>query len=372
MTGGRSPRFESPMKVTIIARYTPGALRYFEKKVNPKEDSYEEALEKVFAQLGDNNFFIKKELEKRGHQVQFLVYNWELGYDLLAKEWNIEDAQDSRELLIEQIERYQPNILFVGSFFELYRNTLPELKNKTSSRIISWISCPLPQDLELKAVDKVFTGLPPHEERFKGLGIDTEVKIIGFPSDLKLTSTAKNFDVGFIGAVNGLFTKEKYHNYRTELLKILSRNITVDKWGYGFKSTTGFKSALKKALRDPALLKDYHGEIWGFDMLKKLAQFRIGLNCHGEVAGDHAVNHRIFETTGVGSLLLTDEKKFLSRYFEPGKEVVTYSSPEDCLKKIKWLLKHPEKIEEISAAGKNRTLSDYKLASFVDRLEQSF
>ena len=39
---------------------------------------------------------------------------------------------------------------------------------------------------------------------------------------------------------------------------------------------------------------------------------------------------RLFEATGVGTLLVTDWKKNLHEMFEPGKEVIVYHSPEEC------------------------------------------
>ena len=58
----------------------------------------------------------------------------------------------------------------------------------------------------------------------------------------------------------------------------------------------------------PALARSYRGEAWGLAMLRALARARVGLNRHSRVAGGHANNLRLFETTGVGTALLTDRK----------------------------------------------------------------
>ena len=81
------------------------------------------------------------------------------------------------------------------------------------------------------------------------------------------------------------------------------------------------------------------------------------MNIHIGVAGDYAGNMRIFEVTGVGSCLLTDNKKNMSDLFEPGKEVVVYDSPEDCIAKVKWLLENENERKKIAGSGQKKTLN---------------
>ena len=56
-----------------------------------------------------------------------------------------------------------------------------------------------------------------------------------------------------------------------------------------------------------------------------LRDSRITLNHHGNVPA-FANNLRLYEATGVGTLLITDWKPDLHEVFEPGKEVVAYRS----------------------------------------------
>jgi spore maturation protein CgeB len=76
----------------------------------------------------------------------------------------------------------------------------------------------------------------------------------------------------------------------------------------------------------------------------------------------------------VGAFLLTDDKKNLGTLFEPGKEVVTYSSPEEAIKLIDYYLDHPEEREAIARAGQQRTLREHtyhqRLQELVEILER--
>lgn len=95
----------------------------------------------------------------------------------------------------------------------------------------------------------------------------------------------------------------------------------------------------------------------------------IGFNIHIDCAGDYAANMRLFETTGVGTCLLTDKKSNLSELFKDGEEVITYSSVDDCLDKIKWLLDNPIECRRIARNGQQRTLKDH---NFENRVEHFF
>jgi spore maturation protein CgeB len=116
--------------------------------------------------------------------------------------------------------------------------------------------------------------------------------------------------------------------------------------------------ALQPSIRKP---------LFGLEMLKALSRCRIGFNCHIEATGQHAGNVRLFEITGVGACLVTDWKVNMHELFEPDVEAVTYTSPEDLIEKIKWLLDHPAERNQIAARGQQRTLRDH---SFEKRAAQ--
>ena len=68
---------------------------------------------------------------------------------------------------------------------------------------------------------------------------------------------------------------------------------------------------------------------------------------------------RLFEATGMGSLLLTDKKDNLSKLFEIDKEIVTYTCKEEASEKVQYLIDNPHKASEIALAGQARTLKNH-------------
>jgi spore maturation protein CgeB len=94
-------------------------------------------------------------------------------------------------------------------------------------------------------------------------------------------------------------------------------------------------------------------------MYKVLSLSRISLNRHIDVAEGHANNMRLFETTGVGTLLLTEAAPNLADLFVPGREVVAYEDEDDLVEKIEHYLEHDDERVEIASAGQRRTLSEH-------------
>jgi spore maturation protein CgeB len=102
-------------------------------------------------------------------------------------------------------------------------------------------------------------------------------------------------------------------------------------------------------------------------MYQVLRDSLLTLNHHGAIP-PYANNLRLFEATGVGTLLVTDWKANLHEMFEPGKEVIAYRSAEECAELVKYYLEHDEERQAIARAGQQRTLRDHTHYKRMQRL----
>jgi spore maturation protein CgeB len=107
------------------------------------------------------------------------------------------------------------------------------------------------------------------------------------------------------------------------------------------------------------LKKRYISQAWGLRMYELLADYRIILNRHGEVSRQYANNMKMYETTGMGALLLTDHKSNLSEIFEPGKECASYHTSEHAADLARFYLENPEAARKIAEKGQERCLSEH-------------
>jgi len=98
---------------------------------------------------------------------------------------------------------------------------------------------------------------------------------------------------------------------------------------------------------------------YGIEMYRILKQSKITLNIHSNNANGTVDNLRLFQATGVGTCLLTDTGANMKDLFIEDREIVTYSSIEECIEKVTYLLEHDDVRREIARAGQQRTLRDH-------------
>jgi hypothetical protein len=115
-------------------------------------------------------------------------------------------------------------------------------------------------------------------------------------------------------------------------------------------------------LAEYGLTDNYVGPAWGREMFGLLAKSKLVINRHGAVAGEYAVNMRMFETTGTGAALVTEKKSNLTTLFEPGVEVLAYDSHEEAAELAADLLADPERLDQVASAGQARTLGEHTYA----------
>jgi len=83
----------------------------------------------------------------------------------------------------------------------------------------------------------------------------------------------------------------------------------------------------------PAVVRAAHAHDF-LDHKTKAATFGKALACFSSFApaeGRGSVNCRVFETCACGGLLLSEAREALERFFEPGREYLSFSSFEECL-----------------------------------------
>ncbi len=87
---------------------------------------------------------------------------------------------------------------------------------------------------------------------------------------------------------------------------------------------------------------------------------RINLNLHSSPwcdgvnpVGDF-LNPRTFELAAARCFQLVDERRDLPRFFEAGREVETFADIDECRRKIRYYLDHPDERAEIAEAGHRR------------------
>jgi spore maturation protein CgeB len=324
-----------------------------------------------------------------------------------AKENGLNSNLSSEEIVCSQIEYFKPEVIyfqdsitFNGVFINRLKSKFPFIR-----LIIGNICAPFSssQIEEFKAFDYFTVCTPLFRESLGKYGIKSVVIPHAFDKRILEKINDDNLypetDFIFIGTI---IPGEGFHNLRINILEsLVKENIQFEFYGnlpdnsffglfkrkasytaahfldsIGLKSVTSSIPKIRKGRALDAMPKRLNiskklylsakPPVFGMEMFKAKKKKKIGFNIHGECTGNYAVNVRLFETTGVGTCLLTDMKIDLKNYFDIDNEIVAYSSAEECIEKIKYLIDNPEKCREIAAKGQQRTLREHNFESRVD------
>lgn len=354
------------MKIIILNSDYPD---FIEKVASEKSDwsdlSYSEQSKYYYSKYFGCADFYSRNLNLLGQEAEDLVIN----NQYLQKKW-LEEHHISYSKILElldknrilktikrrmyfsgdwyyramlfQIKEFKPDVVYVQLMAHISPIFLRVIK-KHCKLLIGQIACPMPSISYFKEYDLILSSLPNYVEKFNKAGIKSEYFKLGFEEEILKHLVKKNNspEVVHIGGYGHV------HTERNILLGEASRKVPIDFWGYGLSS-------------ESEMNKSFHGQAWGLDMFNILHNSKITMTKHiDSVAGEYANNMTLFEATGVGTLLMTDEKKNLSELFKVGKEIVTYKNSDDLADKIKYYLVHEDERMEIALAGQRRTLSEH-------------
>ena len=161
------------------------------------------------------------------------------------------------------------------------------------------------------ATTSILTSFPHFVERFRALGIAQRVPAA------RLRRAAARPAPRRRTRPRGADVRRRRRPARprggTALLERLAARLPLEVWGYGADA------ARRPARRCASATAARRG---GSTCTGVLAESRIVVNRHIDVAEGHANNMRLFEATGAGALLVTEAAPNLGELFEPGREVV--------------------------------------------------
>jgi len=387
------------MKVLMLWEYYPEYLSYFYNKYPSVVDlPFEEHRTKLFDDRFGWPADLSRYMNKQGIQTEFVIANAEH----LQKKWAQENNFTSyskngweKEIALEQIRTFRPDILWITSIFDFYGDFVKRA-SAYCKKVIAWVSCATPTNLDVSGFATLITSHPDILKDKQYLFDDVIVTTPGFDHEIlnELGNVEKKYDVTFIGGIT------PHHSKRAEILAYLIKNgIDVSVFCYtnelpGLGTWDWFKRVGKFLLsqkdiigglstvkhthktgyrRNVETIKSVqHDTVFGLEMYRTLAASRITLNVHIDAAGSYAGNVRMFESTGVGTCLLTEQSENISELFEPAKEILTYSSESELLDTIKEILDQNEKIKKIAMAGQKKTLQNYTLEKTFNNILPAF
>ncbi len=265
------------------------------------------------------------------------------------------------DILAAQIRAFEPDVLINLAVGELSPSFMARMKSHVGT-LVGQFGWPLPDGNSFRCYDLFVSALPNVVAQARQRGIRSELLPLGFDARVlsRLNNGDRRFPVTFIGNVGRGYpwVSDSFIKTRIGLLEYLCDQFPLRIWGY---------ESLAADTNSP-IRKAHMGPVWGTQTAQILRDSKVVINIHGSHSGPFAANLRLYETTGVGSFLVTDNKANLHEILEPDTEVVAYRNPEECARLIRYYLDHDEEREEIAGAGQRRTLHDHTYHKRMIRL----
>jgi glycosyltransferase involved in cell wall biosynthesis len=259
--------------------------------------------------------------------------------------------------IIWKIIQEEPEILLVLNI-NLLTHQMQKLIAQAGIKIVGQHASPLPPKSFFSQYELIYTAHPGLVEKFRKTGIDCRFVPLAL-DDSFLNPYPSQFgnrrnDLVFVGSFS------RHYKGSAGFFRAISKIFTQLKI---YTVTNQFK------LRIAGLSKHFAGNVWGKRMMDTYSDSKIVVNRHIKMADGYAVNYRMFEATGSGALLLTEEAPNLADLFQPGEEVLTYASTVEAIEKIKWALENPDQASRIASAGYERTRREHLTGNRIHQIE---
>jgi glycosyltransferase involved in cell wall biosynthesis len=383
---------------------------------------YSDAFSRAMRRLGN-------EAEELIYDVEPMQRAWAREHGVAHRD----DHHWQQDILLHQIEHLRPDVLYLQDIHSLPHAVRQGLKDRFRFLRLVVVFKGFPgAESELHDVDLLLAGLPEIARRYASAGLDPVLMYHGFNTDVleRLEREARPddavYDFTFTGSSGFKFGMSHQSRYWTlvELLERTCLEVWVDEglegvddyartpaarlkllvwrglrgllWHLGDRNLARLeqRQGLPQTLRnlvaqtlehrqraaergDPRFPKQplgarfpdrCHPPLFGLDMYQLMYQSRLTFNIHADASG-RVGNMRMFEATGAGTCLVTDTGPNLADLFVDGKEVVTYSSLDECVEKVTYLLEHEDERQAIASAGQQRCLRDHSIASRCEQID---
>jgi hypothetical protein len=259
------------------------------------------------------------------------------------------------EALLARVRHLKPDVVHIAAMDLLEPRVIAAVRAQVPL-VVGQVATELPSAWTYQDYDLIVSSIPDLVDRFRREGANAEWLPLAFEPSVRtaIPQVERDVPVSFVGSFSTRYAD------RVQLVEAVAMAAPLKTWT-GDDAAIPVGSPIRPTIQGPA---------WGRAMFEVLARSRMTVNTHGRIAGDDANNLRLYEGTGMGTLLVTDARRNMGQLFDVGSEVVTYSDAADCAQIVRHFLDHPDEAASIAAAGQRRTMRDHTWANRMARLTE--
>ncbi len=347
---------------------------------------YDAYLEKILAGNYNYSDVFSHEMRKLGNRVEEIVYDVEG----LQKQWAKENGLSVNpsehwqlKIVLEQLKKLNPDVVYLQGFTRVTAAAIYAIQDEIPNLKKIAVHSGFPNGLDVVTKDTIIFGAFPNiQKAFSEIGCETHLVYHFWDERIlsRLNPTERQIPFSFIGTSGNGFGYGHKTRY-WELLK-LTHNTPMECWVDDkdeFKDpSTDSNPFIEHPLKEhfyKDLAPDYdaypnpfaplrnfipqgtaHKPVYGDAYFQTLHDSLMTFQRHTDAMYSEIGAMRVFQATGAGSCLVTNDGVNMRDLYEPDEEVVTYSSLHECIEKVNYLIEHPEKAKAIAQKGQERTL----------------
>lgn len=335
------------------------------------------------------------------NQYHFSCHFITVNDQILQKKWLQEYAinktlYSEQAIILEQVNHYKPEILWLSALFDYFGNFVQELKQYTK-KIITWIGSPFVDYTDTTGLDILLTENPltlinQHND-FNNVIVTSP----GFdPSIITLLKNVKKqYLISFIGSITpahkerlNLLTFLLEHNITIQLFSRIEHELTISTstrllWltknlikhpiatlPTTFKTIQSIYQKQQIIAQLSTIKKLSHKPVFGLTMYKTLAASYATINPHIDCAQGYGNNMRMIEAAGSGTCLITNAANNGSLI--PNKECITYQNKNELLAIIQNLAEQPALLTKIGHNAQQKILNYHTIANMYASIASVF
>tara|TARA_B100001248_G_scaffold262700_2_gene261140 strand:- start:30233 stop:31408 length:1176 start_codon:yes stop_codon:yes gene_type:complete len=350
---------------------------FYRRRPEQKDLSYEEQKQYLveYCPVHLNGFSIY--MRELGHECEEIIFDSMTIQKTWAKENDCTYGSNSWQLdiVMEQIKSYAPDVLYLQDVNGLPLWIRRRIKDLVPSiKLVAVFKGYPGLAHELTDIDVLFAGSPVIGDDYRAGGVNAidvyhsfDPRVLAMLQKHRHMLPREDYELSFLG-YSGFGGGGIMHYNRYQMLCELAERTNIQMW---VTESPGLR-APDLDPEDLPLLERYPERTtlscFGLEMYNILNRSKMVFNVHTLATLDVACNMRMFEATGAGTCLITDQKRNLADLFEPDKEVVVYNSIEECIEKINYLNENEKERAAIAKAGQERTLKDHALPQRCERI----
>lgn len=332
---------------------------YYDAFVNtlpdPVNGSYEAELRRVLDTAFGTSDFFSRHLKTHGWECADVIFN----HHRLQRRWALENGWDSGSagaIALGQIEAFKPDVLFFQDLNLFDHATMRMLEGKYT--LAAQCSCPMPPERNVALLTAIFTSFPHYVSRFKAMGVPcVEYLPLAFEASMLGPEVPRQYDISFVGGVG----KKSHWKAGTDVLERVAAHFKERFVWFGY--------GVENLEKGSPLIPRYAGPCFGREMYDVYQRSRCVVTRHGEVAEGFSNNLRMYEASGCGALLFTEDSPNLRSLF-PLDTVCEYRDADQLILRLTNALNNWESSSWTAHKGQRWTLANHTYEERMARVSQ--